>query len=85
MMSLADECGYSLERTYRDSEPFQMWGSELYRRDVPLVSGTATDHFSSGELRAFGIRAKDLNERSDGDQAAYFLRLKSIPMAGAVA
>ena len=77
MERVADQCGLSLQRTYRDSAAFQMWGSELYRRNARLLDARPSDHFSSVELEAFQRQADDLNGCADGDQGVYILRPNS--------
>jgi len=78
--SLADQAGFKVEEIVFDSSDFQFWGSELYRRDIPLhdpVLGKDVnlDHvFSREELRDFAERARELNEQGRGDQACFFLR-----------
>lgn len=63
-----------IERIVFDSDEFQFYGSELYRRDVPLVGSGGKMAFSRKEIRQFRAQAEDLNRRQAGDQAAFFLR-----------
>jgi SAM-dependent methyltransferase len=73
---LAAAHGFRLLRVDDDSGPFQIWGSELYRRDVPLVEG------GRGGRRALGAalrlrarwRARGLRRRGLGDQRCFYLR-----------
>lgn len=63
-------------RTYCDSVSDQFWGSELYRRGIPLVSaaGKPKQYFSRRELREFTARARELNRQRRGDQAVFYLQ-----------
>lgn len=76
---LADQAGLELDDVVFDSSDFQFWGSELYRRDIPLHGGGTGKAlrpelvFSEKELRDFAARAQELNEQGRGDQACFFL------------
>jgi SAM-dependent methyltransferase len=70
---LADQCGFEVLRAYRDSESGQIWGSELYRRDIRLQGADPSEHFSPALLRTFADRAKELNASNEGDQSVYLL------------
>lgn len=74
----AQRAGLDVESITRDSTGFQFWGSELYRRDVPLMGagGTPTDprrHFEKRELKSFEIAAEGLNAANRGDQLVAIL------------
>jgi len=77
---MAREAGFSIEAVVDDSDEFQFYGSEQYRRDIPLHDprsySVAPENsvFSPEEIRAFRERALALNARSRGDQAAFLLR-----------
>lgn len=77
MKILADQAGLELDEVIFDSSGFQFWGSELYRRDIPLLEGgngrALRLVFSEEELLNFEVRARELNERGRGDQACFFL------------
>jgi SAM-dependent methyltransferase len=68
--------GFAVTGIVFDSFDFQFWGSELYRRDVPLEDGRRhlAVHFSRARLKEFGRRAARLNRQHQGDQAIFFLR-----------
>ncbi len=78
--SLAATTGFELVDAMWDSDAFQFWGSEQYRRDVPLRSersyavNPAAGLFSAAEIAEFGRRAQALNVQGLGDQAAFYLR-----------
>jgi SAM-dependent methyltransferase len=76
---LAKRSGYVLQRAYRDSEARQIWGSELYKRDVKLVGADPSKYFSPVELDEFQSRTRQLNRSSDGDQAVFLLRPVGLP------
>jgi SAM-dependent methyltransferase len=70
---LAEQSGFAVERFYCDSDAFQFWASELYKRDIPLRQGGA-HLFSDIELRGFETIARELNQKRMGDQAVFVLR-----------
>ncbi len=80
LRTLAGRAGLSVERVVHDSTAFQLWGSELYRRDIALRTRSdggrrsPRHHFSRRELRAFKRRAATLNREGRGDQACFYLR-----------
>ncbi|HEX7117765.1 MAG TPA: class I SAM-dependent methyltransferase [Longimicrobiales bacterium] len=80
LRNLAERVGFSLEHIAYDSTGFQFWGSEQYRRDVPLMDDRSVavnpdnSMFSPTQLRDFEARAAALNARRDGDQACFFLK-----------
>ncbi len=75
---LAGDTDFTRCRLLHDSTGFQFWGSEQYRRDVPLrdPASIASDPdqplFGPGQLAEFERRAVELNARGAGDQAAFF-------------
>jgi SAM-dependent methyltransferase len=77
---LAEEAGLRVERVLHDSTAFQFWGSEQYRRGIPLLAqggppdAWARTFFSAGRLRAFRREAHRLNVAGRGDQAVFLLR-----------
>jgi 2-polyprenyl-3-methyl-5-hydroxy-6-metoxy-1,4-benzoquinol methylase len=83
MRTFADRFGFVLEDVVYDSTGFQFWGSEQYRRDIPLMDkrSVATNPrdsiFTEDELRAFDADAAVLNSRCDGDQACFYLRKRA--------
>jgi len=77
---LAEGAGFARRRVLHDSTGFQFWGSEQYRRDVPLRdpdtgrSRPDGSLFDRGRLAGFERRAAELNAAGDGDQAAFFFQ-----------
>jgi hypothetical protein len=79
MQAVADACGLTLTRTFRDSTAFQFWGSEQYRRGIPLHDPRGYGHpggeqlFPPAQIAAWEQAAIDLNARGRGDSAGYVL------------
>ena len=71
----AAQAGFKVARVIYDSWELQFWGSELYKKDIPLQTGQRelAQHFSSAHLQDFRRRADELNSQRLGDQAIFFL------------
>lgn len=73
---LAARSGFRVVHVADDSGPFQIWGSELYRRGISLAQA------GRGGRNAFGLRerivarsrARGLSRRGLGDQACFYLQ-----------
>jgi len=80
---LAAGAGFENRRLLHDATGFQFWGSEQYRRDVPLRdSRSIASHpehplFDRAELAGFDHRAGELNARGEGDQAVFFYQAQN--------
>ncbi|MBC8422502.1 class I SAM-dependent methyltransferase [bacterium] len=80
---LAGGAGFARRRLEHDSTGFQFWGSEQYRRDVPLhdprseLSRPDRSLFGRGALAEFERRARALNVSGEGDQAVFFYQAPS--------
>jgi SAM-dependent methyltransferase len=76
----ARAAGLRITSVRHDSGAEQFWGSELYRRDLPLVDPATSRplepaaHFNRLDLLRYRIRARRLNASGEGDQACFFLR-----------
>lgn len=68
---LAAKSGFRVENVVFDSNEFQFWASESYRRDIPLSQATRP---STTETRAMRRSAAALNKRGNGDTAQFYLR-----------
>ncbi len=76
----AMHCGFKVEKLWCDSNAFQFWGSEQYRRDMPLEDprsyskNPAASIFSADDIAAFEARARELNARMRGDSVCLLLK-----------
>ncbi len=76
---LAADAGFEVKQTAYDSTAFQFWGSEQYRRDVPLLDERSyfvnPDHseFTPEQIAQYTAEAERLNAREAGDQAVFYL------------
>jgi SAM-dependent methyltransferase len=71
---ICHEAGLRPSKSYYDSDDFQFFGSELYRRGIQLSkSSDRARHFSSRAIRDFKARAAQLNRERAGDQAVFVL------------
>lgn len=77
---LAERCGFRVAALIDDATDFQFWGSERYRRDIPLNATDPTRRFdnkalfSAAERRSFRARTRALNCQGEGDQICLVLR-----------
>ena len=77
---LAARTGYTVEHVRYDSNALQFWGSEQYRRGIPLrdpcsyLMNRRASPFTRQQVRAYEQHAEKLNAHGDGDQAAFYLR-----------
>jgi SAM-dependent methyltransferase len=80
---MAARNGFSVEEVLYDSGAFQFWGSEQYRRDIPLNDGRSyrvnkgRSPFGRRDMARFRERAGELNALGDGDQACFVLVKKT--------
>lgn len=79
MKKLAERTGFDLVGSIDDSSKFGLWGSHLYKNDVPLKTpdGETQDplrFFSSAQIASWELLSKDLNSADQGDQTAFILR-----------
>jgi SAM-dependent methyltransferase len=79
MQILAEHTGFKIREVVCDSGLNQFYGSEQYKRDIPLVADNSykvnpsKSIFSKKEIRLFKEKAKQLNSIGQGDQAAFYL------------
>ena len=77
---LAAGSGLTLDRVVYDSSAFQFWGSEQYRRGIPLMDrrsyqlSARKSIFSPQDIDDFSRRASEVNRGGEGDQASFYLR-----------
>jgi SAM-dependent methyltransferase len=86
LSALAATAGFAVDHVEFDSTEFQLWGSELYLRDLPLYphpDGLSPDELerrlaearpTEEQMTGYRRRASELNTRGDGDQACFYLR-----------
>lgn len=76
---LVKKSGLSIKDVIFDSTEFQFWGSEQYKRDIPLKAENSyalnpkNSIFTKIQIKEFKKMAKDLNKKKEGDQAAFML------------
>ena len=77
---LAGRAGLRIVAQEWDSTAFSLWGSEQYRRDVPLRDPRSRyplpspDLFAPEEVAVMDARARALNAAGEGDTAVFYLR-----------
>jgi hypothetical protein len=77
---LAEGAGLEIEAVEHDSYALQFWGSEQYRRDIPLMSeqsyrwGAGAPVFTTEQIAGWATESERLNREGRGDQAAVYLR-----------
>ncbi|MCG3118708.1 MAG: hypothetical protein ALAOOOJD_00962 [bacterium] len=76
---IAQKANLCLQRIIYDSTAFQFWGSEQYRKDIPLMSeqsyavNQSRSILSNREMAKFEQEAQRLNSEHRGDSAAFYL------------
>ncbi|HKY21184.1 MAG TPA: class I SAM-dependent methyltransferase [Vicinamibacterales bacterium] len=76
---LASQSGFELAEQLFDSDGLCHWGSELYRRDIPLMDerspwhNPAQETFTKEELRGFVDLDAKLNDTGEADCSAFYL------------
>jgi 2-polyprenyl-3-methyl-5-hydroxy-6-metoxy-1,4-benzoquinol methylase len=79
---LVKKSGLSIKDIVFDSTEFQFCGSEQYIKNIPLAAENSYSKnldksiFTKKEIEEFKKRAKELNMKKQGDQAAFFLTKK---------
>ena len=82
MEILASYADLKIEKVIYDSTDFQFWGSEQYKKDIPLYAhhsfsiNSQESMFSREQIKSFKRRAKELNFEGKGDQAQFYLNKK---------
>jgi SAM-dependent methyltransferase len=77
---LSADAGLQIEAVEHDSYAFQFWGSEQYRRDIPLTSeqsyrwGAGAPLFTAEQIAGWAAESERLNNEGRGDQAAVYLK-----------
>ncbi len=75
MAKAAQLAGLLVREVKCDSGALQFWGSELYRKDIPLVVGerNLSKYFDAKTMKKYAEEAKALNVSGQGDQAAFII------------
>ena len=75
MRMAAQLAGLNVRQIKYDSGILQFWGSELYRRDIPLAEGerNLSKYFDAKTMKKYAEEAKALNASGQGDQAAFII------------
>jgi len=79
---LARENGFDVEQIIFDSTAFQFWGSEQYKKGVPLFDPRSYSInknarlFSIKQMKEWKDMSDELNIKGEGDQACFYLRKK---------
>lgn len=77
---LAQACGLEMCGMYFDSNAFQFWGSEQYRRDIPLDDPRSVfltpplGQFMQSEMDEFIRQSAEANQNQQGDQAVFYFK-----------
>jgi SAM-dependent methyltransferase len=80
MEKLADMAGFSIEHTMWDSTAFEFYGSEQYRRGIPLLAENSfsahpdKSDFTYQEMARFAKLAERANKEGRGGRGCFFLR-----------
>lgn len=74
--TLARRLGLRLIQVSYDTTSFELSGSELYARNIPMCD-RLQNAFTAEELRGFNVRAHELNQSGCAGRAAFWLRADS--------
>lgn len=72
----AESAGFQIAQTIFDSNDFQFYASEQYKRGLSLYDARAKELFSRKDKHRFRTMADELNMEKQGDQAAFFLKVR---------
>jgi SAM-dependent methyltransferase len=75
MNYIGKKAGFRLKKIVFDSNEFQLWGSEVYKKkkiSLATAGRIKTSLFSEKELLEYKKLAKKLNNDRDGDQAIFY-------------
>lgn len=76
---LADKFGFKINKILYDSISMQFWGSEQYKKHIPLMDTKSHllnpkgSIFTNKEISNFNKQAKELNKSKKGDAACFYL------------
>lgn len=72
MELLASRTGLAISKIFYDSEHFQFWGSELYKKGLPYSKGA--EYFPNSQIKDWKKQARELNAQGKADMACFFLQ-----------
>lgn len=76
---VAENVGFKVSKIKFDSSEFQFWGSEQYIQNIPLRDPKSyqvnpnDSTFTPQQIEEFKKKSEELNEKSEGDQACFYL------------
>ena len=76
---LAENCGLKIRKITYNSTEFQFWGSEQYKKDIPLYAensfsvNPSKSIFTKDQIRSFKEKSEKLNLENKGDQAIFYI------------
>jgi len=76
---LVEKSGLFLQKVIFDSDEFMFWGSEQYKKNIPLYAENSylfnpkKSMFTRKKIKEYKRKAKKLNTNKQGDQAAFYL------------
>jgi SAM-dependent methyltransferase len=79
---LAQKNGFHAEQIIFDATAFQFWGSEQYKKEIPLYDprsysvNKSANTFSKNQMMEWKELSDELNNKGQGDQACFYLRKK---------
>ncbi|MDR3625189.1 MAG: class I SAM-dependent methyltransferase, partial [Ignavibacteriaceae bacterium] len=77
---LSDKYGFKINKIIYDSTSFQIWGSEQYKRQIPLMSNNSffvnrnASIFSRADMQLYKEQTRELNKNREGDAACFYLQ-----------
>lgn len=80
MEILTKEAGFKIKEIVFDSTEFQFWGSEQYKKNIPLVSELSylvnqkKSPFSKKQIAQYKNHSNLLNKSQKGDQCIFYLQ-----------
>ena len=79
---LVKEACLAITNVSFDSSALQFWGSEQYRKDIPLEVensykvNSRKSMFTPRQIAEFDKQAKELNAADQGDQSAFLIAVR---------
>jgi SAM-dependent methyltransferase len=70
---ISKKVGFVLDEIEFDSTEFQFWGTELYKKGLPLDQNLIKKNFSKEQLYSYHEKALRYNQEGRGDQVCFYL------------